>query len=166
MVSRMSAADHLATYLNDHLGGAATGVEMSRRLAEETRHEPDGTDLARIAEAIEEDRETLRGLVEKLGASQNPVKQAVGWVAEKAHRLGVSETLTRNAALTRMLRAEILSLGIEGKRIMWVALREVASAHPQLGEVDVDGLVERARQQRERVEAYRVAMARRAFTGE
>jgi hypothetical protein len=160
----MSAAEHLATYLNDHLAGAATGVEMARRLAEETRHEPDGPDLARIAEAIEEDRETLRGLVEKLGVSQNPVKQAVGWVAERAHRLGVSETLTRNPALTRMLKAETLSLGIEGKHGLWLALREVISAHPELGDVDLPGLVERARQQRERVEAYRLAMARRAFT--
>jgi hypothetical protein len=159
----MSAAEHLATYLKDHLGGAATGVEMSRRLAEETRHEPDGPDLARVAEAIEQDRETLRGLVEKLGVSPNPVKQAVGWVAEKAHRLGVSETLTRNAALTRMLQAEILSLGIEGKRDMWLAVREVASAYPQLGGLDLPGLIERARQQRERVEEYRLAMARRAF---
>jgi hypothetical protein len=162
----MSAAEHLATYLNDHLGGAATGVEMARRLAEESRHEPDGPDLARIADAIEEDRETLRGVVEKLGASQNPVKQAVGWVAEKAHRLGVSETLTRNAALSRMLQAEILCLGIEGKRDMWLALREVVASHPPLAELDLTALAERAREQRERVEAYRVAMARRAFTGD
>ena len=160
----MSAAEHLATYLNDHLGGAATGVEMARRLAEESRHEPDGPDLARIADAIAEDRETLRGLVEKLGASANPVKQAVGWVAEKAQRLGVSEILTRNAALTRMLQAETLSLGIEGKRNLWLALREVVATHPPLAELDLAALAERAREQRERVEAYRLAMARRAFS--
>jgi hypothetical protein len=160
----MSAAEHLATYLNDHLGGATTGVEMARRLAEDTRNEPDGPDLTRIADAIEEDRETLRGVLEKLDASPNPVKQAVGWVAEKAQRLGVSETLTRSAALTRMLQAETLSLGIEGKRDMWLTLREIVATHPPLAELDLAALAERAREQRERVEAYRLAMARRAFT--
>jgi hypothetical protein len=76
----------------------------------------------------------------------------------------VSETLTRNAALSRMLQAEVLCLGIEGKRDMWLALREVVATHPPLAEVDLAALAERAREQRERVEAYRLAMARRAFT--
>ncbi len=44
--------------------------------------------------------------------------------------------------------------------------KPLVASHPPLAQLDLAALVERAREQRERVEAYRRAMARRAFTGD
>lgn len=159
----MSATDQLGTYLNDHLGGANAGVEMARRLQHEVRGGPDADLLGPLADEIEEDMGTLRGLIELLGGATNPAKQAAGWVAEKAHRLGVSESVTGSPHLTRLLEAEGLSLGIEGKLGLWLALAEVAPVHPELATADLPRLADRARDQRRRVEAVRLAAARRAF---
>lgn len=160
----MSATDELGTYLNDHLGGASAGVEMARRLQSEVEGDRDAEILGRLAEEIEEDVETLRRLVERLGSSQNPVKQAAGWIAEKVQRLGVAEPITGSAHLTRLLMVESLSLGVEGKLGLWLALAEVVPAHPTLAEVDLSRLAERARDQRRRLEEVRLDVARRTFT--
>ncbi|MEN3263971.1 hypothetical protein [Pseudonocardia sp.] len=159
----MSATDRLGIYLNDHLAGASAGVEMARRVQEAVQGDPAAEVLGPIATEIEEDLETLRRLVEVLGIGKNPVKQAAGWLTEKVHRLGVDERLTRSPDLTLLLQAESLSLGIEGKLALWLALMEVVSAHPQLKEVDLPTMAERARNQRGRVEAVRLGAARRTF---
>jgi hypothetical protein len=153
----------LGTYLNDHLGGAHAGVEMARQLEDEVRGEPDAAVLDGLAAEIEEDLETLRSLVEIIGSTRQPVKQVAGWLAEKAHRLGVAEVRTGSPHLTRLLEAESLSLGVEGKLCLWLALIELAPTFPQLAAVDFHRLADRARDQRRRLEVVRLAAARRAF---
>ena len=162
----MSAVDHLGTYLNDHLGGATAGAAMARRLEEAVRGTPYAAALGPIAKDIEEDLETLRGLVEEVGVGQNPVKQAVGWVMEKAHRVGAHERMTGSRGLSLLLQAESLGLGVEGKLALWLALMEVVADYPQLTTVDLPALAERARDQRRRLEIARLAAARAAFTSD
>jgi len=160
----MSANEQLATYLNDHLGGANAGVEMARELQKDVEGERDADLLGRLAEEIEEDVETLRALLEIIGITRNPVKQAAGWLAEKVQRVTVGEVVTGSAHLTRLLKVESLSLGVEGKLGFWLALMEVTAANPQLAGIDLPRLVERARDQRRRLETVRLDAARRAFT--
>lgn len=159
----MTANEQLSTYLNDHLGGASAGVEMARKLHDEIQGEPEAEVLGRLPEEIEEDLQTLRDLIDAVGAANHPLKQAAGWVAEKAHRLGIAEPRTGSPHLSRMLQAETLALGVEGKRCLWLALSEVASAHSQLAAVDLQRLLDRAADQRQRLEVVRRAAARRAF---
>ena len=160
----MSVTEQLSTYLNDHLGGANAGVEMARQLHKDVESEPDAEILGRLADEIEEDAESLRGLLEMIGITKNPVKQAAGWLAEKAQRVAVGELATGSAHLTRLLKVESLSLGVEGKLSLWLALMEVTAANPQLADIDLPRLVERARDQRRRLETVRLDVARRTFT--
>jgi hypothetical protein len=162
----MSAIDHLGTYLNDHLAGASAGVEMARQLEDAVRGTPYASALGPIAKDIEEDLETLRGLVDEMGVGQNPVKQAVGWVAEKAHRVGIHERMAGSRDLSLLLQAESVGLGVEGKLALWLALMEVVPAHPHLATVDLPSLAERARDQRRRVEIARLGAARATFTSD
>jgi hypothetical protein len=157
--------ERLATYLNDHLSGANAGVDLARRLEQAVRDQPDGAVLDGLADEIAEDLETLRSALAAVGGSTNPVKQAAGWVAEKAHRVGVAiDTATEDGDdLARLLEAESLSLGVEGKLCLWLALLEVAGAYPSLAALDLPRLADRARNQRRRIEAVRLAAARRAF---
>ncbi|MGD9526865.1 hypothetical protein [Pseudonocardia sp.] len=164
----MSAAEELDVYLNDHLAGAHTGVEMARTLQREVAGEPDAELLGPIGDDVAADVETLRHVMERLGVRRNPVKQAAGWVAEKAHRIGVAASRSHGPDLARMLAAESLALGVEGKLALWVALSDAASAADRdrladTGVPDLAGLADRARDQRRRLEAVRLAAARRAF---
>lgn len=158
-----TSTDLLCTYLNNHLGGAGTGVELAHQLVEEVAGTPDAQVLGPLAPEIEQDRDTLRELIEKLGSGRNPIKEAAGWVAEKAHRLAVSETVIGDHDLSTMLTAETLSVGVEGKIELWLALRELTPSYPQLAELDLDALIIRGRDQRSRLEAVRLGAARRAF---
>src|SRR3954468_15713836 len=80
----------LDTYLNDHLAGATLGSDLADQLRDQTDGTPRGELLARIAAEVEEDREALVELMDELDVSRNPIKQAGGWLAEKASRVKFS----------------------------------------------------------------------------
>jgi hypothetical protein len=62
----------------------------------------------------------------------------------------------------RLVGLESLSLGIEGKAVMWRALREIARSDHRLSGIDLDDLLDRAVRQRDRLEPYRLEAARPA----
>ena len=160
----MLPTEVLASYLHDHLAGADAGVDMARRLEKRVAGTAEAAVLGRLADDVDHDREELRRLDEELGESEQPLKRAAGWVAGKAQQLAVAEPLTpRDEHLSLLLQAEAMALGIEGKLGLWEALLAVAADHPQLADVDLARLAERALEQRERVERVRLAGARRAF---
>ena len=156
----MGSNELLGAYLNDHLAGAAAGVELAEKLAAGGEGTPFGTALAAVAREIKQDKDVLEGLVERLGVGKSPVKQAAGWAFEKVTRLRFNRQLTGSEDLTRLLEVETLSLGIEGKLALWRALRAAAG----LGEAELDRLIARARQQRETLEPHRLAAAAEAFS--
>jgi hypothetical protein len=162
----MPSKELLGTYLNDHLAGAAAGVELAEKLAENNRGTPFGAAVAAVADEIKVDRETLQGLMERLGIGRSPAKQATGWVVEKATRLRFNRRLTGSQDLTRLLETETLSLGIEGKAAMWQVLKDIDGLDGELGRADFDRLIFRARQQREALEPYRLEAATGAFHGD
>jgi hypothetical protein len=160
----MSSNELLGIYLNDHLAGSAAGVELAEKLHENNKGTGFGNVMAALHHDIEEDRATLQALMERLEIGRSPVKQAAGWMFEKLSRLRLNPVLTKSADLTRLLETETLSLGIEGKLAMWLALKEAAAADSQLAATDYDRLIDRARQQRRTLEPHRLAAAVQAFT--
>lgn len=157
--------DALRTYLNDHLAGATLGCDHARQLEEMTADSAFGPAMSRLAGEIEADRDTLVDLMDRLGASQNPVKQAGAWVAEKVGRVKTSGLTSADADLGLFLALEMMSLGIEGKRSLWLAMSEVKSDHPELEQTDLDGLIARATAQREAIEAQRLVVSRAVLSG-
>jgi hypothetical protein len=153
----------LGAYLNDHLAGAAAGVELAEKLGATYEGTPFGTAVAAVAGEIKVDKETLEGLMERLGIGRSPSKRAAGWVFEKVTRLRFNRQLTGSEDLTRLLETETLSLGIEGKLAMWQALKGVDGLDAELGRADFDRLIFRARQQREALEPHRLEAAAEAF---
>jgi hypothetical protein len=151
----------LDVYLNDHLAGARFGSDLAQRLAGRMG----GATMSALAAEIEEDRVTLQGLMDRLGTSRNRVKQAGTWLAEKVSYLKLSGLTAGHREFGLFMALETLSLGIEGKGGLWVALADVADHYPALHEFDLVALRERAAAQRGVVEAERAAAARRAFTG-
>jgi hypothetical protein len=155
--------DALRTYLNDHLAGSTLGVDHARQLEEMLEGLPEAQAMADVASEIEADRDVLIALMGRLGAGKNPVKAATAWVAEKAGRIKFSGASSQNRDLGIFLALETMSLGVEGKRDLWVALTTIAADVPALGTVDLDDLIARAGSQRARLETMRETYARRAL---
>jgi hypothetical protein len=160
----MATDELLETYLNDHLAGAAAGIELAEKLRDNHQGTELGNLLAALCKDITQDRDALEELMRRLEVERHPVKEAAGWMLEKLSRLRLSPTLTGSGDLTRLLETEGLSLGIEGKLAMWLALKEAAAADPRLDGTDFDRLIERARGQRRTLEPHRLAAAVAAFT--
>lgn len=147
--------DLLATYLNDHLAASTAGVELIRRAAgnhDGTR----GDELARLAEEIAEDREALRGIMQRLDVAESTVKKAAGWLGEKAGRLKPNDHLVTRSPLSDVLEIEMLRAGTAARICGFQVLRAVAVEDPRLDREELERLIERADDQAERL--YKIHM--------
>ena len=149
----------LDVYLNDHLAGSMMGRELAGQLASQNEGTPLGERMASIATAIEADSDVLKDLMERLGTTANPLKQGVTWFTEKVARLKLSGATTGDRELGTFLSLETLSLGVEGKRALWLALATIADEEPALKTIDLDDLIQRAETQRVALEKERLALA-------
>jgi hypothetical protein len=147
--------DRLSIYLNDHLAGATVGANLARRAAGSNEGTEYGPGLAAVAHEVEEDRATLLDVMERLSVRHDHLKTALAWGAEKAGRLKLNGQLLGYSPLSRLEEIEALSLGVEGKLALWRALHSTHGSDPRLADVDLDGLIERARSQRRRLERLR-----------
>lgn len=152
-------------YLNDHLAGAAAALQHIDRM----RARDAGSELSHVLQAlraeIEEDRDVLERFIAALGGSANPVKRASTLGAEilMSLRMQMPVLGAGSTEATRLEEIEVLSLGIEGKRLMWNALGEISASDPRLSGFDVASLARRAQDQRERLERFRLLFATAAL---
>lgn len=152
---------YLGIYFNDHLGGSTSGVELARRI----RGENEGTELGafmdRLIAEIEEDRDTLREFMDLADTGPDRIKVAGGWITEKLGRLKLNGEILGSSPLSSVVELEALSIGIEGKRLLWVTLLETQAE--RFGAERLRELVERAERQRTEVEEHRLRAAREAL---
>ena len=78
---------NLTTYLNDHLAGSVMALELIKHAAKPCAGTPLARSLEQLHGEIEEDQTVLRELLQRLDASENPVKKAAAWIAEKVGRV-------------------------------------------------------------------------------
>lgn len=145
----------LTDHMNDHLGGSVVGVGLAEHLAKEYEGEPLGELAGRLAEEIEEDRDTLKELIKSLGGSPSKLKQAGGWLGDRA---AVLLKARGDDPHSRLSLLEALSIGVEGKAMLWRALKGVDS--PQLDGDRMSDLEQRAMRQRSELEPFRLAAVR------
>ncbi|MDQ2882242.1 MAG: hypothetical protein M3Y48_13775 [Actinomycetota bacterium] len=160
----MASVEGLEIYLNDHLAGATTGTELANKIKAEYADTSFGPFLAELAGDIDQDKVSLEELMERLGIAQSPIKQATSWIAEKASRLKLSETMSGGREMKRLMEFEMLSLGIEGKASLWRALISVSDSHPALATTDLARLEKRAESQRAGLEENRIQVAKVALS--
>ena len=155
------AKDALASYLNDHLAGSAAALDLLQRMRDANEGNEVGETVADLHEAIKQDRAALETIMQSLDVDVSSLRQAGGRAVEKVSRVKLDEWATGDRDLSLLLETEALALGIEGKMAGWYSLKQLPAG--RLDDVDLDGLIDRARQQRATVEELRLAAARAAF---
>jgi hypothetical protein len=155
--------DLLAIYLNDHLAGATGGLELARRAQGANAGTPLGDLLAGLVVEIEDDKEALERIMDRLGVGRDRLKVVAGWAGEKAGRLKLNGRLTSYSPLSRLVEVEGLLIGVSGKRAAWLALLELAPREARLDEEELRRLVARADAQLEGLRAHHAEAARNAL---
>jgi hypothetical protein len=129
---------NLLGYLNDHLAAAAAGIQ----LAERCRDRDPESSLAHVLQAllveIRHDREVLERVIRALGGSPGTIKRATALGAERISslRMWLPMIGPGSQESARLEEIELLSLGIEGKRLMWAALAQLSSTDERLSGFD------------------------------
>jgi hypothetical protein len=155
------ADDALETYLNDHLAGSVSAIEMLERAADDQAGTALGPQLADLLAAIRAAQEELRDVIRRLGYAESSIKKAGAWLAQHAGRLKVGGSSESN--LARLELFEALSLGLQGQWKLWRALRAVATKHRPLAGIDLARLERQSQEHHDLVEAWRVEAAEAAL---
>jgi hypothetical protein len=157
------ATDPLVTYMNDHLAGSRTALQLLDDVIKSTSDGEMREFLDEVHTEIAQDRDVLENLIRRVGGAPSGVRDLGGWVAEKLSWLKLALDDPSNGPLRRLEALEILALGIQGKSGLWRALAMAAPDLPALAGVNFGDLVRRATEQHARVEARRIEAARVAF---
>src|SRR5947199_5019910 len=153
----------LDSYLNDHLAGSVSALELIAHWEEVNKGEPLGTFFVESEREIKADQDTLRDVMRTLGVEESKVRQAGAWAAEKVGRARLIIAGDEAGSLGLVLTLEGLIMGVTGKKLLWRAL--AAANLPQLNAYDFEELQRHARQQIERIEAERIRAVRDALAG-
>jgi hypothetical protein len=153
----------LDSYLNDHLAGSISALELTAHWVEAHKDEPLGRFFVEIEREIKADQDTLREVMRTLGVEESKVRQAGAWAAEKVGRARMIIAGDERGSLGLVLTLEGLTMGVTGKRLMWIAL--AAANLPRLNAYNFEQLQRRAEQQVEWIEAERISAVRETFAG-
>jgi hypothetical protein len=148
-------------YLNDHLAGSVVGSRLARRIAQNNEGNDYGSEAARLAEEIEQDKEALESLMDRLGVRKKRARLAIAAVGETLGRLKPNGRLIGYSPLSRVIELEGLTIGITGKLLLWQSLKATGE---QIDGIDADQLILRAERQRDRAAELRLQAAREAFS--
>jgi len=153
----------LRIYLQDHLAGSTGGLELARRARGSNRGTTYGDSFAKLADDIEEDRGELEKVMETFGFGADRPKNLAFWAAEKAGRLKPNGQLMGYSPLSRMVEVEGLITGVNGKRSLWLTLRDLAESESRLDAEHLGRLVDRAEEQLAVLQDLRARAGREAF---
>ena len=151
----------LESYLNDHLAGSVSALELIAHWAEVHKGDLLGGFFLEIEKEIKADQEMLRDVMRTLGVEESKVRKVAAWAAEKVGRARLVVAGDEPNGLGLVLTLEGLIMGVTGKKMLWRTL--AAAKLPQLNSYDFEELQRRAEQQVEHIEAERMLAIRQAF---
>jgi hypothetical protein len=117
------AEHYLETYLNHHLAGSEIALELLDLVHQP--HDPAVGFASELRAEIAADRRELEALMARLQVAVSRSRKAAAWFSEKIMELKLRLDDRQGGDLRQLEIWEDLSLGIEGKRLLW---RSFASA--------------------------------------
>ena len=141
----------LRIYLQDHHAASAGGVALSSRALGPTHA---------LTRQIARDRDALDRVMQHLQTKPSVLKVTMVRVAELFSRLKLNGRIFARSPLSSVIELETLVVGVRGKEALWTALRQ---AGVSVDGVDLDALVESAREQGAELETLRLSAAAKAL---
>jgi hypothetical protein len=158
-----SQREHLTTYLNDHLAGAATVINLLERLEHTKAGQEVKPFVIELRDDVAADRATLEGLMHGAQIARYRHRTVLAWLIEKLTRSKLRLDDAEDWPLHLLEALELVETGIEGKRELWRALAVTAGQTAGFQAINFDHLLKRAEEQHRKVENVRVEAAKRAL---
>lgn len=153
----------LEHYLNDHLAGATGAIALIADVAERQEEDEEKLFYLDLKEKVSKDQQLLKELIQRAGMDQKLTAQVAGGIASRVGKLKLMWEGLEPGKLGQFEALEILALGIQGKRLLWTVLGEVAPLYPEWNGIDFPSLAQEAKRQRDEVEARRIKSGREAL---
>lgn len=154
---------NLLRYLNDHLAGSSGAIGLIQNLASSAELSEEARYFRSLEKKVEADRGLLKELIGRLGESSSSLLETAGSITGAAGRLKLIWEGMEPGGLGRFEALEVLSLGIQGKRLLWLAMAEIAGNIPEWNGINFADLELDAIDQRDSVEARRIEAAAEAL---
>lgn len=148
------ATEMLHTYMQDHHAGAAAGIDLFRRVAENHDDPEISRVVARIGDETVEDLKNLEELMSLAGTSPSVLKDLPAKAAEKFGQLKPNRRATERSPLSDLVELESLTLAVTGKTMGFRALLDIGD--PRLPRPTLEKLVERAEEHGRQLEELRL----------
>ncbi len=130
----------------------------------ETFEDPQAVDFfTELKSDVAEDRRLLERLLATAGLQPSGLLKAAGKATARVGFLKLMWEGFDPGELGLFEALEILALGVQGKRLLWGTLREVAAGFPEWSDIDFADLEREAIRQRDGVEVWRIEAARKTF---
>jgi len=108
----------LDSYLNDHLAGSVSALELIAHLVDVQKGKPLGAFFAETEREIKADQDKLRDVMRSLGVEERKVRTAGAWAAEKLGRARLIIAGEESGRLGLVLTLEGLIVGVTGKKLL------------------------------------------------
>ncbi|GLB65083.1 hypothetical protein NCCP2495_29630 [Dietzia sp. NCCP-2495] len=148
------ATEMLHTYMQDHHAGAAAGIDLFRRVAEDHGDPETRKIVSRIGDDTEDDLKILEELMTLAGTSPSMLKDLPAKAAEKFGQLKPNRRAAERSPLSDLVELEALTLAVTGKTLGLKALLDIDD--PRLPRPTLEKLVERADQHGRELEKLRL----------
>jgi len=112
---------------------------------------------------VEADRRLLERLLATAGLQPSGMLKAAGKVTARIGFLKLLWEGFKPGELGLFEGLEMLAIGVQGKRLLWVTLKEISHWYPEWKDFDFAALELMATRQRDGVEFWRIEAARDTF---
>lgn len=153
----------LERYLNDHLAGAGGAVTLIGDLAGRQEADDERRFYLELKEKVSADQQFLKDLIQRAGMEETVMARLAGGLTSRAGKLKLMWEGLEPGKLGNFEALEMLALGIQGKKLLWTVLGEVAPLYPEWEGVDFGALKQEAKRQRDEVEQRRLNAGREAL---
>jgi hypothetical protein len=151
--------DELTRYINDHLAGASGALLLVEEIAVK-QDDPDAQSFFfDLKEKIASDRVQLESLLERIEEKPSALLKAAGAIGARLGGMKLLWEKVEPGKLGMFEALEMLALGIQGKRLLWIVVQRLQPWFPEWSGIDFQELELEAIRQRDEVEEYRVAAA-------
>lgn len=157
--------DALERYLNGHLGGSSGALLVIDHIIA-SHDAPEAAEFFTVLkEKIQNDRETLEAVISCVGMNSSIVLKAAGNLSARAGLMKLMWEGMDAGELGMFEAIELISLGIQGKRMLWSTLHEIGGLFPEWAGFDFAALELDAIRQRDDLERWRIEAAMDVLPG-
>ncbi len=155
--------NELTRYINDHLAGSSGALLLIQEIADKHDVPEAKVFFQELHGKVMEDRRTLEGLLKRIDQAPSGLLKLAGGIAARVGGIKLLWEKVEPGKLGMFEALEMLALGIQGKRLLWIVMDAIAHRFPEWRDLDFKALEMEAIEQRDEVEEWRLDAAMDAF---